>query len=321
MTEINKAGETNSLGHIDIPQGEYRSQINALTDAVRQLGGNPEISPGSTVVNDPLSAPYILYVNSYTGSDKFVTGDYASADDGSFEQKMRRIANQRLECGYTEARPFKTINRAAIEAGIITSKDYLDLPGNLCGDLVTIVVQSGVHDVINGPGGSTDVWADGYEPDDDDLRAFNAADGGVILPRGCSVVSMDLRKTNLRPTYVPAFDQERADYSNRSSIFRVTGTGYYYGFTFLDKPNYNESHHLLDTFSFAGRSPRRCVLRKDPCILWCIFRGQHPGTYPQQRSKNRRSAASTPASKTKQLTPSNPHHRISTTAQSVVFTG
>ena len=254
MTEINKAGETNSLGHIDIPQGEYRSQINALTDAVRQLGGNPEISPGSTVVNDPLSAPYILYVNSYTGSDKFVTGDYASADDGSFEQKMRRIANQRLECGYTEARPFKTINRAAIEAGIITSKDYLDLPGNLCGDLVTIVVQSGVHDVINGPGGSTDVWADGYEPDDDDLRAFNAADGGVILPRGCSVVSMDLRKTNLRPTYVPAFDQERADYSNRCSIFRVTGTGYYYGFTFLDKPNYNESHHLLDTFSFAGRS-------------------------------------------------------------------
>ena len=254
MTEINKAGETNSLGHIDIPQGEYRSQIDALTDAVRQLGGNPEISPGSTVVNDPLSAPYILYVNSYTGSDKFVTGDYASADDGTFEQKMRRIANQRLECGYTEARPFKTINRAAIEAGIITSKDYLDLPGNLCGDLVTIVVQSGVHDVINGPAGTTaTVWADGYEPDEDDLQAFNAADGGVILPRGCSVVSMDLRKTNLRPTHVPAFDQENADYSNRTSIFRVTGTGYYYGFTFLDKPGHNESHHLLDTFSFAGR--------------------------------------------------------------------
>ena len=255
MTEIRKAGETNSLGHIDVPQGEFRSQISALTDAVRQLGGNPEISPGSTVVNDPLSAPYILYVNSYTGSDKFVTGDYASADDGSFEQKMRRIANQRLECGYTEARPFKTINRAAIEAGIITSKDYLDLPGNLCGDLVTIVVQSGVHDVINDPaGGSPTAWVDGYEPDEGDLQVFNAADGGVILPRGCSVVSMDLRKTNLRPTYVPAFDEERADYSNRSSIFRVTGTGYYYGFTFLDKPNYNESHHLLDTFSFAGRA-------------------------------------------------------------------
>ena len=254
MTEIRKAGETNALSDIDVPQGEFRSQVAALTDAVRQLGGNPEIAPGSAAVNSPLNSPYILYVNSYTGSDKFVTGEYASADDGTFEQKMRRIANQRLECGYTEARPFKTINRAAIEAGIITSKDYLNLPGNLCGDLVTIVVMSGVHDVVNGFGAaSTSAWADGYEPDDAELQKFNAADGGVILPRGCSVVSMDLRKTNLRPTYVPAFDQENANYSNRSSIFRVTGTGYYYGFTFLDKPDYNQSHHLLDTFSFAGR--------------------------------------------------------------------
>ena len=109
MTEIRKAGETNALDNIDVPQGEFRSQIAALTDAVRQLGGNPEISPGSTVVNDPLSAPYILYVNSYTGSDKFVTGEYSNTDDGSFEQKMRRIDNQRLECGYTEARPFRLL--------------------------------------------------------------------------------------------------------------------------------------------------------------------------------------------------------------------
>ena len=126
--------------------------------------------------------------------------------------------------------------------------------------------MSGVHDVVNGPGASTDVWADGYEPDDAELQKFNAADGGLILPRGCSVVSMDLRKTNLRPTYVPAFDQENADYSNRTSIFRVTGTGYYYGFTFLDKKDYNESHHLLDTFSFAAatvsmRSTRRFLRR------------------------------------------------------------
>ena len=129
MTEIRKAGETNALSDIDVPQGEFRSQVAALTDAVRQLGGKAEIEGGSSVVNDPLNAPYVLYVNSYTGSDDFVGGEYATADDGTFEQKMRRISQQRLECGYTEARPFKTINRAAIEAGIITSKDYLDLPG------------------------------------------------------------------------------------------------------------------------------------------------------------------------------------------------
>ena len=258
MTEINKAGQPNSLGDIDVPQGEYRSQINALTDAVRQLGGNPEIAPGSTVVNDPLSAPYILYVNSYTGEDTFVTGDYASADDGSFEQKMRRISNQRLECGYTEARPFKTINRAAIEAGIITSRDYLNL-GNICGDLVTIVVMSGMNIALNGPGeadttANFPTWSDKKQPTAEELQSFNDSNSsGIILPRGCSLVSLDLRKTNIRPDYVPPFDQEKADYSNRGAIFRVTGTGYYYGFTFLDKQDYNQSHHLLDCFANAGK--------------------------------------------------------------------
>ena len=258
MTEIRKAGESNSLGDLDVPQGEFREQIDALTDAVRQLGGNPEIAPGGTVVNDPLSAPYILYVNSYTGSDKFVAGDYATADDGSFDQKMRRISNQRLECGYTEARPFKTINRAIIEAGIITSRDYLNL-GNICGDLVTIVVMSGMHPALNGPGSTVATWSDGYEPEDADLEAFNSADGGIILPRGCSLVSLDLRKTNIYPTYVPDFDTEGADYSKRSAIFRVTGTGYYYGFTFLDKIKrdgtvFERSHHLLDCFAYAGKA-------------------------------------------------------------------
>ena len=76
-----------------------------MSDALRQLGGKAQIKSGSTVVNSPLSAPYILYVNSYTGDDTFVTGDYATADDNTFEQKMRRISNQRLECGYTEACP------------------------------------------------------------------------------------------------------------------------------------------------------------------------------------------------------------------------
>ena len=145
MTEIRKAGESNSLGDLDVPQGEFRSQIAALTDAVRQLGGNPEIAPGSGIINDPLNAPYVLYVNSYTGSDKFVAGDYATADDGAFETKMRRISNQRLECGYTEARPFKTINRAIIEAGIITSRDYLDITPAPCGDLVSIVLARNAH--------------------------------------------------------------------------------------------------------------------------------------------------------------------------------
>jgi hypothetical protein len=254
VTEIIRAGEPKSLGNIDTVQKDFRAQINALTDAVRQLGGNPEVEAGSAVINDPLSAPYVLYVNAYTGDDTFVAGDYSSFDDGTFESKMRRISLQRLECGYTEARPFRTINRAIIEAGIITSRDYLNLPGSLCGDLVSIVVAPGINIIDNGPGSAVTVWENGKVPTGAEVQAFNPAAGGVIMPRGCSVISLDLRKSIIRPNYVPAPEPELADYSNRSAVFRVTGGGYFFGFTVLDKENATTSHHLLDCFQFTSES-------------------------------------------------------------------
>lgn len=255
MTEIIRAGELGSLGHIDATQLDFRKQIDGLTDAVRQLGGNPEIEAGSVTINDPLSAPYVLFVDSYIGSDKFVSGDYASADDGTFEAKMRRISLQRLECGYTASRPFRTISRAIIEAGIITSRDYLNLTPAPCGDLVSIVVAAGVHTASNGPGiASTPAWGDGKEPTDSELQAFNPDEGGIIMPRGCSVISLDLRKAIIRPNFVPEPAAEDAIYDARSAIFRVTGGGYFFGFTFMDKLGFEKSHHLLDCFQFASQS-------------------------------------------------------------------
>ena len=256
MTEIRKAGEVNALDNIDIPQGEFRSQIAALNDAVRQLGGKAEIAPDGITVNDPLNAPYVLYVNSYTGKDTFVAGDYSAADDGSFEAKMRRISNQRLECGYTEARPFRTINRAVIEAAIITSRAYLNISPPPCADLVSIVVAPGAHTILNDEGVPTaavSAWSDGYEPTDEDLIEFNPAGvGGLILPRGCSLCSLDLRKTILRPNFVPASADETA--TNRRAIFRMTGGGYYYGLTFMDKVDTLSSHHLLSAFEYASKA-------------------------------------------------------------------
>ena len=110
MTELNRAGEAGSLGHIDTIQGDFRNQIDVVADELRQLAGNADVP------NDPLSAPYVLYVNPYTGNDVYISGDYTNTGD-----LERRISLQKLEAGYTEARPFRTINRAVIEAGIITS--------------------------------------------------------------------------------------------------------------------------------------------------------------------------------------------------------
>ena len=256
MTKITRAGKDGSLGDIDVPQSGFRSQINALTDAVRQLGGNAQIGDSGGLVNDPLNAPYVLYVNDQIGDDTFVSGDYSITDDGSLEQKLRRISLQRLECGYTASRPFKTINRAVIEAAIITSRSYLDITPAPCGDLVSIVLAPGVHTVYNGLGSATvDAWNADFTPTPAQLQQFNdTTTGGLIIPRGASLISLDLRKTILRPDFVPAPKNEEADHSNRRTIFRVTGGGYYFGFTFLDKEGATTSHHLLDCFQFTSQT-------------------------------------------------------------------
>lgn len=249
MTKIVRGGQTGSADNLNSSQGTFRSQIATLADAVRQLGGNPEIAPGA-VVNDPLSAPYVLYVNPYTGKDTFVGGSYSTSGSAT-----ERIELQRLECGYTEARPFRTISRAIIEAGIITAKSYYQNPIGSA-DLVSIVLAPGVSTLLNGLGSAAiPEWASGKLPSNEELQAFNStATGGILLPRGVSLCGMDLRKTILRPDTVPAVADELADASNRRAIFKVTGTGYYFGFTFKDKEDSTSSHHLLDCFQFASQA-------------------------------------------------------------------
>ena len=271
MTEINKAGDNHSIGHIDIPQGKFREQMDAVADSLRQLAGESEVERGH-VVNDPLNSPFVLYVNGYTGTDTYVSGAY-STKGANQEQRLRRISEQRLVCGYTEAQPFKTLERACIEAAIITAYDYWKT-GDVPKQQVSIVVSPGEYIIHNGAGnenivgpgmppdpipGPDDIigiqeWCDGYVPTPQELQQFNPDElGGVILPRGCSVVSLDLRKTIFRPDFVPTPANENANYSNRRTIFRMTGQGYYYGFTFKDKEGYNQSHHLLSTFEFASK--------------------------------------------------------------------
>ena len=60
---------------------------------------------------------------------------------------------------------------------------------------------------------------------------FNAASGGAIVPRGCSLIGYDLRRTVIRPLYVP----DPADGTQqRTSIFNLTGGCYLWQFTIKD---------------------------------------------------------------------------------------
>lgn len=262
MSQLVRAGQA---GAIDVAadQATAKQQLAILADMLRQIGGNASVAAGSLAQADPLNSPFTLYVNPYTGSDRFVGGSYNSHEAGATDEeiiasKLKRIELQRLECGYTPQRPFKTINRAVIEAAIITSKSwytYTDPRAHV--DCVSIVLAPAVHTLYNDPGSSSTSiasWGSSKDPSVADLIAFNPANvGGVLLPRGCSLCGPDLRKTTIRPTWVPAAADEAADYSNRRGMLKITGTGYFFGFTVMDKVGLMASHHLLDAFHFASK--------------------------------------------------------------------
>ena len=93
-----------------------------------------------------------------------------------------------------------------------------------------------------------------------ELYKYNSIHGGLIIPRGTSIVGMDLRKTKIRPKYVP--DPEDSNIDN-SAVFRVTGGCYFWQFSIFDgkgsvykntEPNtYSPdfSHHKLTVFEYA----------------------------------------------------------------------
>jgi hypothetical protein len=119
------------------------------------------------------------------------------------------------------------------------------------------------------------------------LYKFNGRDGGATIPRGTSLVGMDLRRTQLRPLYVP--DPADKDVP-RCALFNVTGGCYFWQFTIQDgdlssnSPLYDAtagigkvytqpndtvtklvpefSHHKITNFVFADRQDLGLLYRK-----------------------------------------------------------
>ena len=182
--------------------------------------------------------------------------------------------------GNSLTRPFKTIQRALIESARFSYQKGLD---NDRFGKTTILLYPGEHIVDNRPGWIPD-GEDNYRlrdgttsdnfpawslttnfdlsTDDNALYKMNSVYGGIILPRGTSIVGLDLRKTKIRPRYVPNPENDNIE---RSAIFRVTGSCYLWQFTIFDgNPNGsvykdysnnrfvpNFSHHKLTVFEYA----------------------------------------------------------------------
>ena len=187
------------------------------------------------------------------------------------------ITNQ----GNSLARPFKTLQRALIESARFS---YIKGNSNDLTERTTILLMPGEHIIDNRPGYSIDssgsiATADGsvvrslpltldsvfdLTQKDNDLYKFNSVNGGVIVPRGTSIVGLDLRKTKIRPLYIP---NPTDDSINYSSIFRITGACYLWQFSIFDGDEFGTvytqsnnfevtstptfSHHKLSVFEYA----------------------------------------------------------------------
>ena len=196
--------------------------------------------------------------------------------------------------GNSQASPFKTIQRALIEAARFS---YVPGNNNDITEKTTILLMPGEHIIDNRPGYK--IERDGNDvkvrtartnsiipngklelllnlssnfdlnQEDNILRKFNSVEGGVIVPRGTSIVGLDLRKTKIRPKYVPnpttTYEKDPA-----SAIFRITGACYFWQFSifdgsltdkvYVDSANFTDpellvkpsfSHHKLTVFEYA----------------------------------------------------------------------
>ena len=205
---------------------------------------------------------------SKTGRCLYVNPDDFDASD-SFDNR-----------GNSPNRPFKTIQRALIESARFS---YRTGQYNDAFEAFTIVLYPGDYIIDNRPSTNTsgeaflkgDITelnnatnfdlqdASGNPNPNNVLYRFNSVEGGVIVPRGTSIVGMDLRKTKLRPLYVP---DPTAGAIARSAIFRITGGCYFWQFSFFDGPStgvYTDpaqptastpptySHHKLTCFEYA----------------------------------------------------------------------
>ncbi|AIX20491.1 short tail fiber protein [Synechococcus phage ACG-2014e] len=228
-------------------------------------------------------------ISSKTGKYLYVSPDDFNATDA--------LSNR----GNSPVTPFKSIQRAFLE---IARYSYLPGFGNDRFDQFSIMLMPGIHYIDNRPGlvdtsgidtfgfdQANNEWTDNSILDisnpDNVLYKFNNTEGGAIIPRGSSLVGYDLRRTVVRPLYVP---DPASVTVPRSAIFNVTGGCYFWQFTLKDgqttaeSPLYNSlegtgevyydpndftrktapnySHHKLTVFEYADTEELGLFYRK-----------------------------------------------------------
>ena len=178
--------------------------------------------------------------------------------------------------GNSALRPFKTLQRAFLEVARFSYRVGLS---NDEFDAFSIYLYPSEYIIDNRPGLADYNQIQPFNENtnfdltsaSNELYKFNSTRGGVIVPRGCSVVGSDLRRTKIVPKYVPyptvqgSLGITAANEPGTTAIFRLTGGTYFWQMSFFDGDNNgvyyrddlsqiapNYSHHKITCFEYAN---------------------------------------------------------------------
>ena len=142
-------------------------------------------------------------------SQTWLTSSYRDAYTVVVDSASPRASDSPFNTGTNL--PFQTLNRACIEVArrTIFENQEQDFEQNK----FVILLKSSEISALNDPGISFTELQNSISPfistssfTPDLLRKFNVArSGGIVLPRGVTVIASNPYKTTLRPTYVPAW--------------------------------------------------------------------------------------------------------------------
>jgi hypothetical protein len=154
--------------------------------------------------------------------------------------------------------PFQTLTRAILELSKISIQNLLKgYSFNGESSRYTVYVAPSRITANNAPGTSVDNFSVDFstnpykEVTTAELTQFNSLTGGIIVPRGISIVGMDLKKCIMHPTYVPTYQNPTVPVgtSNQplSAILKWSGNSYLNNFTVADKLTFREIYSATET--------------------------------------------------------------------------
>ena len=203
-------------------------------------------------------------ITSRTGRIIYVNPDDFDASD-AFDNR-----------GNSALRPFKTLQRAFLEVARFSYRVGLS---NDEFDAFSIYLYPSEYVIDNRPGIADYNQIQPFNENtnfdltsaSNELYKFNSTRGGIIAPRGVSVIGSDLRRTKITPKYVPyptvqgSLGITAANEPVPAGIFKLTGGCYFWQMSFFDGDNTgvyyrddlaqiapNFSHHKITCFEFAN---------------------------------------------------------------------